>query len=211
MFFEPGRDGMRPAPLTHTVTTSLVVPRPIGWISTVTEEGVANLAPFSFFNLVSSDPPCVMYCPGGWKSGEEGVYKDTLANVEATGEFVFSMCTSDLAEQMNLTAAHLPRGVDEMAAAGLAAAPSRLVRPPRVEVSPIALECRFMQKITLPPTSTGAPNDIVIGEVVGVYIDDEVIVDGVIDVGRVRPLARMGGLDYAHITAEQVFSMRRPD
>jgi flavin reductase (DIM6/NTAB) family NADH-FMN oxidoreductase RutF len=170
-----------------------------------------NLAPFSYFNLVSGDPACVIYCPNGWKSGVEGVVKDSLANVEATGEFVFNLCTEALSEQMNATSAHLPASIDEMAEAGLAAAPSVLVKPPRVASSPIALECVLLQAIELPASPSGAPNHMVLGRVVGVHVDDGVIVDGVIDIGRLRPLARLGGLEYATVTADAVFAMRRPD
>lgn len=210
MYFEPERDGMRPAPLTHSVGTALVVPRPIGWISTLDEDGVVNLAPFSFFNMVSGDPPCVMYCPNGIKSGTDGP-KDSLLNVEATGEFVFNLCTDDLKEQMNLTAAHLPRSVDEMAEAGLEAASCNRVKPPRVKASPVALECVHLQTIELPSSASGAPNHLVVGQVVGVHIDDDVIVDGRVDIGRLRPLARLGYLDYATIEAGAVFAMWRPD
>src|SRR5690606_31515015 len=112
---------------------------PIGWISTVSADGVVNLAPFSFFNSLSADPPCVMFCPNGMKPGTTEP-KDSLVNVEATGEFVFNMCTWDLREAMVATAVHEPASVDEMARAGLEAAPCEKVRPPRVAASPVALE-----------------------------------------------------------------------
>jgi flavin reductase (DIM6/NTAB) family NADH-FMN oxidoreductase RutF len=207
MFIET-ESGLKPPPFEHSIYTALVVPRPIGWISTVSQEGIINLAPFSFFNSVSGDPPCVMYCPNGWKPGTREA-KDSLTNVEATGEFVFNMCTYELREQMNATSAHLPSSVDEMAAAGLEAAPCKLVRPPRVKASPIALECLYLQTVVLPASRTGSPNYIVVGQVVGIHVADEVIIDGIIDVRKVNPLARLGYLDYA--TIDNVFSMQRPD
>lgn len=207
MFFET-KFGLQPPPFTHTIYTALVVPRPIGWISTVSQEGIINLAPYSFFNAVSGDPPCVMYCPNGWKRGTNEA-KDSLTNVEATGEFVFNMCTYELREQMNATAAHVPASVDEMAAAGLEAAPCELVKPPRVKASPIALECRYLQTVNLPAARNGSPNQMVIGQVIGIHVADEVISDGMIDIRKVNPLARLGYLDYA--TIDNVFAMQRPD
>lgn len=206
MFFETTA-GLQPPPFTHTIYTALVVPRPIGWISTMSHTGIINLAPYSFFNAVSGDPPCVMYCPNGWKPGTTEV-KDSLTNVEATGEFVFNMCTYALREQMNATAAHVPASVDEMAAAGLEAAPCALVKPPRVKASPIALECRYMQTVHLPAARNGSPNNIVIGQVIGIHVADDVIIDGRIDVHKINPLARLGYLDYA--TIDHVFALTRP-
>ncbi len=206
MFFEPS-DGMKPPPFKHTVYNALVVPRPIGWISTLNREGVVNLAPFSFFNSVSGDPPCVIYCPNGWKSGTQEA-KDSLVNVEETGEFVFNMCTYELREQMNATSIHVPTSVDEMALAGLEADVCELVKPPRVKASPIVLECQYLQTVKLPESSNRSPNNIVIGEVVGIHVSDEVIVDGIIDIQKVNPLARLGYLDYA--TLGDVFPINRP-
>jgi flavin reductase (DIM6/NTAB) family NADH-FMN oxidoreductase RutF len=210
MYFDPAEAGMKPPPFRHTVYNALVVPRPIGWISTISPQGVINLAPYSFFNALSGDPPCVMFCPNGVKPGTQE-RKDSLTNVEATGEFVYNMCTAELGEAMIRTAAHEPASVDEMAAAGLAAAPCEKVRPPRVAASPIALECRYLQTVTLPRPRHGVQSQMVIGEVVGIHIADAVIADGIVDVRRMRPLARLGYLDYAVIEPASVFSMRRPD
>ena len=153
------------------------------------------------------DPPCVMYCPNGWEAGTTEV-KDSLTNVEATGEFVFNMCPYALREQMNATAAHVPASVDEMAAAGLEAAPCTLVKPPRVKASPIALECHYLQTVHLPAAPSGSPNHIVLGQVVGIHVADEVIIDGRIDARKVNPLARLGYLDYA--TIDHIFAISRP-
>ena len=207
MFLET-QAGLKPPPFTHTIYNALVVPRPIGWISTMSQAGVVNLAPYSFFNSVSGDPPCVMYCPNGWKPGTHEV-KDSLTNVEETGEFVFNMCTYALREEMNATAAHVPSSVDEMAAAGLPAAPCKLVKPPRVKASPIALECLYLQTVKLPEARDGRPNNIVIGQVVGIHVADDVITDGIIDIHKLNPLARLGYLDYA--TIDNVFAIKRPD
>ncbi len=206
MHFDPA-DGMRPAPFKHSVYNALVVPRPVGWISTISAEGVVNLAPYSFFNSLSGDPPCVMYCPNG--SHIEGGVKDSLLNVEQTGEFVFNLCTWDLREQMNASSASVPRSVDEMAEAGLAAAPSIKVKPPRVAASPIQLECRRLQVIELPQGRDGTRNHVVIGQVVHIHVADEVIENGMIDIKKVRPLARLGYLSYA--TIDNVFEMPRPN
>jgi flavin reductase (DIM6/NTAB) family NADH-FMN oxidoreductase RutF len=209
MFFNPLEVGMKPAPFKHTVYNALVLPRPIGWISTLGSDGVINLAPFSFFNSLSADPPCVMYCPNSFKPGTRE-HKDSLSNVEATGEFVFNMCTYALREQMIITAAHSPASVDEMAQAGLEAAASVNVKPPRVKASPIAMECKLLQVIDLPRPADGSRANVVIGQVVGIHIADEVISDGIIDVKKLDPLARLGYLDYARLDLDNMFSLRPP-
>lgn len=209
MFFNPLEVGMKPAPFKHTVYNALVLPRPIGWISTLGSDGVINLAPFSFFNSLSADPPCVMYCPNSFKPGTRE-HKDSLSNVEATGEFVFNMCTYALREQMIITAAHSPASVDEMAQAGLEAAASVNVKPPRVKASPIAMECKLLQVVDLPRPADGSRANVVIGQVVGIHIADEVISDGIIDVKKLDPLARLGYLDYARLDLDNMFSLRPP-
>ncbi len=198
--------GLKPPGFKHSLYGTLVTPRPIGWISTVSAAGVVNLAPFSFFNLIASDPLCCMYCANGAHTA--GGPKDSLANVREVGEFVFNLCTYDLREQMNLTAANSPRDIDEMAAAGLAAGETLAVRPPRVAASPIALECTVFDIVTLPSTERTA-NAMVMGKVEVVHIADEVIVDGMIDFARMKPLGRLGYNDYSVV--DNVFSMRRPD
>ncbi|MDE0941303.1 MAG: flavin reductase family protein [Alphaproteobacteria bacterium] len=209
MYFDP-KDGMKPPPFKHTVYNALVVPRPIGWISTISTAGVINLAPFSFFNALSGEPPCVMYCPNGFKPGSTEA-KDSLTNVQETGEFVYNMCTVDLLDAMNKSSAHVPSSVDEMAEAGLEAAACEQVKPPRVKNSPIALECKLLQIVDLPAPKNSSPNNMVVGQVVGIHIADDVIVDGKIDAGLVQPLARLGYLDYAKITADNIFTVPRPD
>lgn len=199
MFYETARNDHG---LPHDPFKSLVVPRPIGWISTISEDGVVNLAPYSFFNAVSADPPFVMFSSAG--------RKDTITNAEATGAFVCSMATHALREAMNETSAPVPSEVDEFALAGLTPLPSRLVAPPRVAESPIALECRYHQTIELPRASGAASGyAMVIGEVVGVHIDDAVIREGRVDLARIRPLARLGYLDYTMV--DDIFAMPRPE
>ncbi len=186
---------------------SLVVPRPIGWISTIDAAGIANLAPYSFFNAVADGPAIVMFGPGGRKADRP--YKDSRANAEATGEFVVNMATWDLREAMNATSASAGAGVDEFALAGLTPAASRLVRPPRVAESPVQLECVYLRTVELPSYDPAEPNAIVIGEVVGIHISDDALVDGRVDVPRLRPIARLGYAEYTVV--DDKFSMRRPN
>jgi flavin reductase (DIM6/NTAB) family NADH-FMN oxidoreductase RutF len=180
---------------------ALVTPRPIGWISTLGKNGVVNLAPYSFFNAVSTDPHFVMFSSGG--------RKDSQRNAEETGEFVCSLATYDLREAMNRTSQHVAPEVDEMALAGLTPAPSKLVAPPRVAESPVAFECRYWRTIDLPgPNGGPGTHAIVLGQVVGVHIDDSVIVGDKVDVTKVKPIARLGYGDYAVI--DEVFELSRP-
>ncbi|UFN50441.1 flavin reductase family protein [Roseomonas sp. OT10] len=188
--------------LRHDPFKAILVPRPIGWISTVDAGGRVNLAPYSFFGGFSSRPPIV-----GFSS--EGL-KDSARNAAATGEFVCNLATRDLAEAMNLTSAALPPGTDEMEFAGLESAPSTLVRPPRVAATPAAMECRVLQVIALKDLEgqeTGA--HLVLGQVVGVHIDPAYLRDGIFDTAAARPIARCGYRgDYA--TVESLFEMVRP-
>jgi flavin reductase (DIM6/NTAB) family NADH-FMN oxidoreductase RutF len=183
---------------------ALIAPRPVGWISTVSRDGVANLAPYSFFNAVSEKPAYVVF-------GSAGV-KDSLANIRETGEFVCSLATYDLRHQMNMTSASVPHGVDEFALGGLTAAKSNLVKPPRVKESPVAFECRHFQTIDLPP-NPGAKSGyhMVIGLVVGIHIDDQFIKGGIVDTSAMRPIARLGYMDYAVVTPETTFTIDRPN
>ena len=192
--------------LPHNPFKALVAPRPIGWITTVSAEGVVNLAPYSYFNAMATDPPVVVFGHNG--AHAEGGAKDTLANIEATGEFVCNIATWDLREAMNRTSAPVPREVDEMALAGLEAEPARLVRPPRVKGAPAHFECVHLTTVALPCTVPGTLNRAVFGRVVGVHIDESVIVDGRVDVTRIRPIARLGYMDYTVV--ERVFTMDRP-
>lgn len=197
--------GLRPPGFSHSLYNALVVPRPIGWISTVSGDGVVNLAPFSFFNLVAGDPLCCMYCANG--AHRDGGAKDSLRNASETGQFVFNLCTWDLREQMNATSASSPRSTDEMAEAGLTAAACVVVAPPRVAASPIALECEVIEVVALPST-VDTRNAMVIGRVVQVHIADDVVVEGMIDYGRLAAVGRLGYQDYALV--DDAFTLVRP-
>lgn len=196
-----------PHGLKHNPFNALVVPRPIGWISSRNRAGRVNLAPYSFFNGVSYFPPQVMFASTGNHS-QGGGLKDSITNIEETGEFVVNMATWDLREQVNLTAAPAPRDVDEFEIAGLTKAESRLVAPPRVAESPVHLECTLVTIVDLPATDPADPNRVVFGQVVGIHIADETIVDGLVDIHALAPIARLGYRDYARVT--EVFSMNRP-
>lgn len=197
-----------PHGLPHNPFTACITPRPIGWIGTVDAGGRVNLAPFSFFNGVLSRPPMVMFANNSGPDRDGRIMKDTLANVRATGEFVVNIATWDLRDAMNLTSAHVPPEVDELQMAGLTPAPSRLVAPPRVAESPIQMECRVFRIVDLPNPDGVEQNALVIGHVLGIHIDESVLVDGRVDVARLRPLARMGYRDYAVV--DRVFAMPRP-
>ena len=186
------------------------MPRPIGWLTTIDPAGVVNLAPFSFFNLLSYDPPFVMFSAGVHEA--DGGKKDTVVNVEATGEFVFNMATWAQKDQMNHSALIVDRSVDEMVAAGLEPLPSRLVRPPRVKGSPVHFECRLHQIVTLPGRKPTSEHHVVIGRVVAVHIDDEALTaDGRIDVLKIRPIARLGYKDYTSVDAVFQMEKRTPE
>jgi flavin reductase (DIM6/NTAB) family NADH-FMN oxidoreductase RutF len=196
-----------PHGLSHNPFKSLVVPRPIGWISSRDSAGRVNLAPFSFFNAVAENPPVVMFSAGGRHL--EGGHKDTPLNVEATGEFVFNQATWELREKVNLTSATAPREWDEFALAGLTPVPARLVDVPMVKESPVHFECRYLQTVELPAADPDYPNKVVFGRVVGIHIDDRFIEDdGLVNVGAIKPIARLGYFDYTVI--ETIFTMHRP-
>ena len=190
--------------LRYNPVKACVVPRPIGWITSINTAGLVNLAPFSFFNVLSYDPPFVMFSAGVHEA--DGGRKDTVENVAATGEFVYNMATWAQKEQMNETAWIIERGVDEMAAAGLEPLPSRLVRPPRVKGSPVHFECRLHQIVTLPGRKPSGEHHVVIGQVVAVHIDDAALTaDGRVDIPKIRPIARLGYKDY--VSVEHTFQM----
>ena len=193
--------------LPHDPFKSCIVPRPIGWITTISAEGIVNLAPYSFFNGCGEAPPQVMYAPAG--QNVDGALKDSLTNVEATGEFVANLVTWELREQMNDTARHVPHSVDEMAMAGLETEPATLVKPPRVKASPIHLECTYIRTVELRSHRTEYRNFVVFGEVVGIHIRDEVMTDGMVDMNKFKPIARLGYQDYA--VTDNVFTMAFPD
>jgi len=185
---------------------SLIVPRPIGWVSSQDRDGIVNLAPYSYFNGVGSEPPTVMFASEG--THMEGDFKDSATNVQETGEFVCNLATWELREQMNATSAQVAHSVDEFELAGLTATSSRLVAPPRVKESPVHLECIHLRTVELPSNDPQRPNLVVFGRVVGIHIDDSIITDGMIDMDAFKPIARLGYMDYTLV--DNVFTMRRP-
>ena len=199
-FYEP-RDGHR---LPHDPFNAIVGPRPIGWISTRNKAGALNLAPYSFFNAFNYTPPIVGFASIG--------YKDTLRNIEETGEFVWNLVTRPLAEAMNQTCAAVPPEVNEFELAGLTPAPSRLIAVPRVLQSPVSFECRRTQVVQL-QGADGAqvPTWLVLGEVVAVHIDKALLHNGVYDTAAAGHILRGGGPgDYFTVGPEQLFRMYRP-
>jgi len=188
--------------LRHDPFKAIVAPRPVGWISTLDAYGAMNLAPYSFFNAVCDTPPILMFSSAGWK--------DTVANVEATGEFVWNMATRPLAEQMNISSASVPHETDEFDLAHLTPAPSRLVKAPRVAETPAALECRLLQIAEL-KNLDGDPtrNFMVLGQVVAAHIDPTYLKDGLFDTAAARPIGRCGYRgDYTEV--DRLFQMVRP-
>jgi flavin reductase (DIM6/NTAB) family NADH-FMN oxidoreductase RutF len=197
-FYEP-RHGHR---LAHSPLNAIVAPRPIGWISTISSEGRVNLAPYSHFNIFNDEPPILIF-----SAGRE---KDSVRNVRQTGEFVWNMASFELAAQMNLSSVDFPYGVSEMEYAGLEAAPSTLVRPPRVARSPAAFECKVIEIRNMSDREgTRLPAILVTGQVVGIHIRPEFLKDGLFDTAAAQPLARCGYLgDYVHVST--LMQMLRP-
>jgi len=190
--------------LPHDPFNAIVGPRPIGWISTRSKAGINNLAPYSFFNAFNYTPPIVGFASLG--------YKDSVRNIEETGEFVWNLVTRPLAQAMNQTSANVPADISEFELAGLTPQASRLVAVPRVQESPVAFECRRTQVIQL-QTAAGdmVPTWLVLGEVVAVHIDRLLLKDGVYDTSGADHVLRGGGAaDYFTIGPQQLFRMVRP-
>ena len=190
--------------LRHDPFNAIVGPRPIGWVSTVDAAGVANLAPYSFFNAFNYTPPIIGFATIGWK--------DSAANVAGTGVFSWSLATRPLAAKMNLTCAPAPAEIDEFDVAGLTRAPSRRIAAPRVLESPVNFECRLSQLVQLQSAGGRSLETwLVLGEVVTIWIDRAYIRDGVYDTAAAHPILRAGRLgDYAEITPQAMFEMPRP-
>ena len=186
--------------LRHDPFKALVSPRPIGWVSTLSKKGVANLAPYSFFTAVSEKPAYVMFSASG--------SKDSRRNAEESGEFVCSIATYDLRDKMNLTGVRLGPEESEFGYAGLTPVASTLVQAPRVGESPASLECRYWKTLELPTDIPGSkPHAVVLGLVVGVHINDKFIRDGMVIADLIRPICRLGYRDYAVISASYSFTM----
>lgn len=189
--------------LPHNPFNAVVTPRPIGWISTRGTDGQDNLAPYSFFNAVAYEPPQVMFASTSAKD-DRGETKDSVANIRDTGVFCVNIVAYDQRDEMNQSSGPWPRDVDEFAKAGIERAACERIACSRVAASPAALECELRQIIRL----EGAHNFLVLGEVVGVHLRDDCIVDGTFDVTRFTPLTRLGYRDYSVI--REVFSLARP-
>jgi flavin reductase (DIM6/NTAB) family NADH-FMN oxidoreductase RutF len=189
----------------YKILIGSVVPRPIGWISTVNASGQPNLAPFSFFNVVCAKPPTVLFCP--MIRGTDGEQKDTLNNVKATGEFVVNIFGEELASEMVATSVEIAANVNEFELAGLESAPSTVVKPPRVAKSPIHFECKLTQIVEIGNNPGGG--SVVIGEIVHVHVDERVLLgEDKIDLAALKPIGRLAGSVYVRVT--DLFEMERP-
>lgn len=200
-FYEPGVG----TGLPHLPFNAIIAPRPIGWISSRSADGVLNLAPFSFFNAFNYDPPIVGFAGNG--------PKDSLHNAGSTGEFCWNLVTKELAPAMNATSAVVPPEVDEFDISGLTPAASRIIGVPHVAESPVVFECRTTQVVPL-QTQTGhvTATSMVFGEVVGVHIDQSLLVDGIYQTSLADPVLRAGGpSDYFTLAEENRFQMERPE
>ncbi|MFK4825746.1 flavin reductase family protein [Paenochrobactrum sp. BZR 588] len=197
MFYQP-KNGHQ---LPHNPLKAIVTPRPIGWIGTRSKEGALNLAPYSFFNVICDNPPLLMFCSSG--------YKDSVAFVEETGEFTANMVGAHLAKEMNATSVNSPRGVSEFEYAGLTPASCEMIKAPRVAEAYAALECVAVEVKRLSGKDGALVESyMVIGEVVGVHIDEAILVDGLIDITKSQPVSRLGYMDFT--TTDKVYEMFRP-
>ncbi len=199
IFFEPHKRDRAMFPWDPF--KAMIAPRPVGWISTRSRDGLVNLAPYSFFNAFSADPPLVGFCSEG--------PKDSATFAEESGEFVWNMATWDLREKMNMTSAPLERGHSEFDHAALETAPCVLVNAPRVAASPCALECKVTQIVRL-VDKDGATTDrlLVLGQAIGLHVDERYVKDGMLDLVAIKPIARCGYQDYTAI--DRLFPIKRP-
>jgi len=200
------------APLTHQSVglpfnpiKAIISPRPIGWISSKGKDGSVNLAPYSFFNGVSDEPPMVMFAAG---SNPDGSSKDSQRNIEETGEFTVNIVGAAHLDAMNVSSGDYPYGESEFEAAGLSMVAGDTVAVPRVDRVAAALECKHYQTVKMPASASGSFYSVVFGTITGVYIDDDIIIDGKIAYDRYKPISRLGYHDYAEIS--EIFSMTRP-
>jgi flavin reductase (DIM6/NTAB) family NADH-FMN oxidoreductase RutF len=203
MFYEPGKSSHG---LPHDPFKSLVVPRPIGWISTYAADGTPNLAPYSFFNAVGYAPPIVMFSSGARRP--DFSHKDSAFNAEQTGVFVVNMVSYELRDQMTISAEEVEPNINEFELAGLEMGQATTVNAPLVVAAPAHLECKYVQTVKLAGTQPGSYSTVIFGEVIGVHIRDDFLTDhGRVDVEKIRPVARLGYMDYSSV--ESVFSMKK--
>ena len=188
----------------YKILSGAIIPRPIAWVSSISEEGITNLAPFSFFNMVGDDPPHIMFSTV--RTGDKN--KDTLNNVLATKQFVVNLATEDLVEKMNDTSASLPPNESEFDYAGLTPAPSVFIKPPRVQESPVSMECELVHHYSLEGHQNGGAT-IMIGRVVMIHIDESILLDDFkINMETYKPVARLAGSNYSGLG--EIFSIKRP-
>ena len=203
MFYEPKKG----YPFSHNPFDALVFPRPIGWISSLSEKGIANLAPYSFFNAIAYEPPQVMFAVTG--NHDQGGSKDSLANILSTKEFVVNLATKKLKNQVNQSSIDSPNEIDEFLLCKLKKRKSKVVKPPSVADSPVNLECRLLKKINLKTEKHNInQNNMIIGEVVGIYIDDKFIIKDKINSLAMRAISRMGYSEYSEVNLK--FMMTPP-
>ncbi len=188
----------------YRLMVAAIVPRPIALVSTISPDGILNLAPFSFFTGVGADPPAVCFAPSN-RAGDGG-RKDTLRNIEATGEFVVNVVSEEFAARMNICSTEFPPEVDEFQVSGLTPLPSDLVRPPRVKESHVHMECRLLEIVRVSAKPLGG--NLVVGQVLRFHVEDGWLQDYQIDPDRLRPIGRMGGATYTRTTDR--FEMARP-
>ena len=204
MHYDPRTDAR---PLPYDPFKSCTVPRPIGWISTVSTDGKANLAPFSQWQNITYDPPIVMFSADQHVDGRK---KDTVRNAQETGYFVWNMATYDLREAVNKSAQPVPSGVDEFELAGVTKIGCIEAPGPRVAESPCHFECRYLKTVHFPGTTKVSDADVVFGEVVRIHIDEEfVLPSGKLDILKIKPIARLGYYDYTFVS--EIFEMRIPN
>lgn len=188
----------------YRLLVSAIVPRPIAFVTTIDEKDVINLAPFSFFNGVSSNPPCLVFSVARKSDGSK---KDTLLNLEKNGEFVVNSTEEGIAEQANAASEAFPYGVSELAQVGLDSIPSSWVKPPRIKQSAIHIECRVEQIVEIGGADAGGAS-LVIGRILGIHVADHVLHEGQISYEKLRPLARLGGSEW--LRGGEIFRMKRP-
>ena len=206
MFYEP-RNKDHGLPLNPF--NSLIIPRPIGWISSMDAAGIHNLAPYSFFNAVCYSPPTVMFSAGVGTASDR--MKDSLRNIESTGEFVCNLATWETRHQMNQSSAMVPPEIDEIALANLTPVASTMVKPPRIAEAPVHLECKYLQSVPIPGWTDADRYVLVLGEVIGIHIQDDMITEeGLINIAKMMPIGRLGYDDYTKVDADSIFSMARP-
>ena len=205
MFYETKKNNHG---LTYNPFKSCIIPRPIAWITTLSDDGQDNCAPYSFFNGVSSDPPMIMFANNGPSPKKDGP-KDTFSNIKSNHEFVVNIATFNSKDKMNITCSPLTKGKSEITLASLETKKSKLVKPKSLEISPINMECKLYKIIDLPILFKNEYNGIIVGHVLGINIDDNFIKEGRIDIKRLKPLARLGYMDYSVV--DNFFEMNRPN